>query len=152
MTSNSEDDWKLTRDDLQLIPPLISTYTIVHTTTLSFVTIAIANLILPFDFRLLNPVVPSYRVDGSSLCRDIDTGFGWDESWLESCAESFSVVRWSIAGCGLLLMVAQWWALMSVRRWGKEMRSQTQMRAGGDVEKAEVLRKDDVMIDERMGY
>jgi hypothetical protein len=137
---------------LQLIPPFISTYTIVHTTTLSFVTIALANLILPFDFRLLNPIIPSYRVDGSSICRDIDTGFGWDESWLESCAKSFGVVRWSIAGCGLLLMVAQWWALMSVKRWVKEMRSRTQRRAGEDVEKAEIPRTDDVMIDEKMGY
>jgi hypothetical protein len=137
---------------LQFIPPLMSTYTIVHTTTLSFVTIALATLILPFDFWLPNPIVPSYRVDGLGICRDIDAGFGWDESWLESCAKSFSVVKWLIAGFGLLLIVAQWWALMSVRRWGKEMRLQTQRRAGEDVEKAEVVRKDDVMIDEKMGY
>jgi hypothetical protein len=104
---------------------------------------------MPFDFRLLNPIIPSYRVDGSSICRDINAGFGWDEAWLKSCVNSFSAVRWSIAGLGLLLMVAQWWALMSVSRWGKELRS---LRKDGrmDVEKAGVVRMDDVN-DEKTG-
>lgn len=40
----------------------------------------------------------------------------------------------SVAGLGLVLMVAQWWALMTVRRWGMEIRFQSG-RGRGDVEK-----------------
>ena len=105
---------------------------------------------MPFDLRLLNPVIPSYRVDGSSICRDIDAGFGWEEAWLESCAKSFSAVRWSIACFGLVLMVAQWWALMSVRKWGKELRS-LRKDEGMDVEKAGIVKMDDVK-DEKTRY
>jgi hypothetical protein len=137
---------------LQLISPLVSAYTCLHTTTLSFVTIALVNLVIPFDFRLLNPIVPSYRVDGSSICRDIDAGFGWDERWLETCAKSFSVVRWSIAGAGLVLMVAQWWALTSVRRWGSEMNNQRRTEEG-DIEKAgTIYAGKDMKKYEKTGY
>jgi hypothetical protein len=141
-----QDRWNTAdKRHLQLIPPLVSAYTIIHTTTLSFVTIALVNLIMPFDFRLLNPIIPSYRVEGSSICRDIDAGLGWDERWLETCAKSFSVVRWSIAGAGLVLMVGQWWALMSVRRWGEEIKSQRR-KEEGDIEKAgTVYRENDMM-------
>ncbi|KAI4690976.1 uncharacterized protein J4E88_002450 [Alternaria novae-zelandiae] len=133
------------------IPAILSAYTIVHAITLSFVTIALVNLILPFDFRLLNPVIPSYAVDGSLLCRDIDAGFGWDDEWLEKCSMTFIVVKFAIAGLGLSLMGAQWWALCSVRSWGQELG--TDDRSGeGDVEKAGLVRRDDYMFDEKTGF
>ena len=129
----------------------MSAYTIVHAITLSFVTIALVNLILPFDFRLLNPVIPSYAVDGSLLCRDIDAGFGWDDEWLEKCSMTFIVVKFAIAGLGLSLMGAQWWALCSVRAWGQELGEQD--RSGeGDEEKARLVRRDDFMFDEKTGF
>jgi hypothetical protein len=93
--------------------------------------------------------VPSYRIDGSSICRDIDAGLGWDESWLDGCAKSYNVVRWSIACGGLVLMVAQWWALMSVRIWGNGLRNSWRWEM--DVEKAAVVRRDDVRHDEKTG-
>ncbi|KAI4912021.1 hypothetical protein J4E90_006840 [Alternaria incomplexa] len=136
---------------IRLLPRLVSAYTIVHAITLSFVTIALVNLILPFDFRLLNPVIPSYAVDGSLLCRDIDAGFGWDDEWLEKCSMTFIVVKFAIAGLGLSLMGAQWWALCSVRAWGQELGGQD--RSGeGDVEKADLVRRDDFMFDEKTGF
>ena len=135
----------------QLLPRLVSAYTIVHAITLSFVTIALVNLILPFDFRLLNPVIPSYAVDGSLLCRDIDAGFGWDDEWLEKCSMTFIVVKFAIAGLGLSLMGAQWWALCSVRAWGQELGEQHRSDEG-DVEKAGLVRRDDYMFDEKTGF
>ncbi|CAG5179240.1 uncharacterized protein ALTATR162_LOCUS9103 [Alternaria atra] len=137
---------------IRLIPRLVSAYTIVHATTLSFVTIALVNLILPFDFRLLNPVIPSYAVDGSSICRDIDAGFGWDDEWLEKCSAAFVIVKFGIACLGLILMIAQWWALASVRRWGQELGCQWQIGAM-DVEKAGLVQEgDDMTYDEKTGF
>jgi hypothetical protein len=138
---------------LQLIPRLVSAYTIVHATTLSFVTLALINLILPFDFWLLNPVAPSYAVDGSLLCRDIDAGFGWDEEWLEKCSTTFVLVKFVIACLGLILMVAQWWALFSVRGWGQELGKQSRVMGEVDVEKAGLVRgEDDATYDEKTGF
>ncbi|KAI4647087.1 uncharacterized protein J4E78_009062 [Alternaria triticimaculans] len=136
---------------IRLLPRLVSAYTIVHAITLSFVTIALVNLILPFDFRLLNPVIPSYAVDGSLLCRDIDAGFGWDDEWLEKCSMTFIVVKFAIAGLGLSLMGAQWWALCSVRSWGQELGGQD--RSGeDDVEKAGLGQRDYVRYDEKTEF
>lgn len=72
----------------------------------------------------MNPVIPSWQIDENAICRDIDAGFGWDEDWLVKCSRSFSFVKSSVACLGLLLMIAQWWALMTVRRWGKDIRFQ----------------------------
>jgi hypothetical protein len=129
----------------------VSAYTIVHATTLSFVTIALVNLVLPFDFQLLNPVIPSYAVDGSSICRDIDAGFGWDDEWLEKCSTTFVVVKFGTACLGLILMTAQWWALVSVRRWGQELKFQPR-DAETDVEKAGLVQEDDMIYDEKTGF
>ncbi|KAI4955857.1 hypothetical protein J4E91_000064 [Alternaria rosae] len=134
-----------------LLPRLVSAYTIVHAITLSFVTIALVNLILPFDFRLLNPVIPSYAVDGPLLCRDIDAGFGWDDEWLEKCSMTFIVVKFAIAGLGLSLMGAQWWALCSVRAWGQELGGPDRNREG-DVEKAGLEQSDGMRYDEKTGF
>lgn len=43
------------------------------------------------------------------------------------------VVAWS----GLFLMFAQWWALWTVRRWGREIKMM-RLRVGRDVEKVGV--------------
>jgi hypothetical protein len=107
----------------------MSAYTLAHTCTLSFVTLALVNIILPFDFGLLNPVLPSWHVDESAICRDID------EEWLVKCSRNFFTVMLVVAWSGLVLMVAQWWALWTVRRWGKELRV-VKMRGRCDVEKA----------------
>ncbi|KAF1847560.1 uncharacterized protein K460DRAFT_402907 [Cucurbitaria berberidis CBS 394.84] len=138
---------------VKLIPSLVSAYMVMHTITLSFVNIALVNMILPFDFRFLNPVLPSWQIDESAICRDIDAGFGWDEEWLVKCSKSFGVVKLSVACVGLILMVAQWWALMTVRKWGKEMRLQQWRRARTDVEKDGIVHTDnDLMISEKTRY
>lgn len=120
---------------MQSLPSLVSAYTLVHTVTLSFVTLALINMVLPWDFRLLNPLTPSYAVDESSLCRDMDAGFGWDAEWVQKCSRSLTMIRFGGAAFGMLLMLAQWWALISVRTWGHELRS-GRHRVRGDVEKA----------------
>ncbi|EAT79621.2 hypothetical protein SNOG_12821 [Parastagonospora nodorum SN15] len=74
---------------VRLIPSFVSAYTFVHTTALSFVTLALVNIIVPFDAGFLNPVIPSWHVDESAICRDIDAGFGWDEEWLVKCSKHF---------------------------------------------------------------
>jgi hypothetical protein len=103
-----------------------------------FATIALMGSIMPFEVAVLNPVVPSYRVDASSICRDLDVAFGWEETWFVRCAEGFAVARVAVACFGFVLMAAQWWALWSVRRWGNEVGA---LRRGArDVEKA-VLEK-----------
>ncbi|KAF2844874.1 hypothetical protein T440DRAFT_473088 [Plenodomus tracheiphilus IPT5] len=135
---------------IRLVPSLVSIYTLIHTTTLSFATIALVNA--PFNFGLINPVIPSWQIDENAICRDIDAGFGWDEEWLVKCSKSFSLVKLCVAAMGLFLMVAQWWALMTVRRWGKELRFQRRlMECGSDVEKAGILRDDHVLMNEKSG-
>jgi hypothetical protein len=109
-----------------------------HTSTLSFVTLALANIIIPFDAGFLNPVIPSWHVDESAICRDIDAGFGWDEEWLVKCSKNFYAVMLVVAWSGLFLMFAQWWALWTVRRWGRELKFQ-KLRDRSDVEKMGVL-------------
>lgn len=107
---------------LRLIPSLLSIYTYTHTVTLSFVTLGLANLIIPFDLFIVNPVVPAWSVDENAICRDIDAGMGWDEEWLVKCSKNFYLVTLVVAWAGLFLMLAQWWALATVRRWEKEVR------------------------------
>ncbi|KAH7374253.1 hypothetical protein BKA66DRAFT_422721 [Pyrenochaeta sp. MPI-SDFR-AT-0127] len=123
---------------IRLIPGLVSAYTIVHTITLSFVNLALVNIILPLDLQLVNPVIPSLQLDETAICRDIDAGFGWDEEWLLKCSRSFSTVRLCVACIGLFLMIAQWWALVTVRRWGRELRFQRR-GSGTDIEKTGIL-------------
>jgi hypothetical protein len=102
--------------------------------TLSFVTLALGNILIPFDAGFLNPVIPSWHVDEGAICRDIDAGFGWDEEWVVKCSSHFYTVMTVVAWSGLLLMFAQWWALWTVRRWGKELRFE-KLRAQMDGEK-----------------
>jgi hypothetical protein len=83
-------------------------------------------------------VLPSWHVDESAICRDIDAGLGWDEEWLVKCSRDFFTIMSVVAWGGLVLMVAQWWALWTVRKWGREISG---MRLRGDVEKGgEVMR------------
>lgn len=37
------------------------------------------------------------------------------------CSRNFGVMMMCVAYGGLVLMFAQWWALWTVRRWGREM-------------------------------
>ena len=122
----------------QLIPSFVSAYTLTHTSTLSFVTLALVNVIIPFNAGFLNPVIPSWHIDQSAICRDIDAGFGWDEEWLVKCSKNFFAVMLVVAWSGLFLMFAQWWALWTVRRWGKELRFQ-RLRDTTDIEKMGLL-------------
>lgn len=122
----------------------MSAYTLVHTTTLSFVTLALMNTLLPYDFRYMNPVIPSWRIDETAICRDIDAGFGWDEDWLVQCRKSFGMVQMGVACGGLVLMIAQWWALATVRSWSIELQAQRWARS--DVEKAGLLAEDDGFV------
>lgn len=145
-------DWKADARFWQLIPSFVSAYILVHTVTLSFVNVALMNIIMPFDIRLLNPVLPSWQIDESAICRDIDAGFGWDEEWLVKCSKSFSVVKLSVACVGLFLMIAQWWALVTVRKWGKEMRLQGRWPRT-DIEKDGIgYPENDLMISEKARY
>lgn len=129
---------------LRLLPKLVSAYTLVHTTTLSFVTLALMNTLLPYDLRYMNPVIPSWRIDETAICRDIDAGFGWDEDWLVQCSKSFGMVQIGVACGGLVLMAAQWWALATVRSWSKEL--QVQRLSRGDIEIAGFLAEDEGFV------
>ena len=126
----------------------MSAYAFVHTATLSFATFALVNM--QFDLRLANPVIPSWRIDESALCRDIDAGLGWDDNWLAKCSRSFSMVKMYVACFGLILMVAQWWALITVRIWGREVRVQQQAERP-DAEKASITYEGDAANDEKHG-
>jgi hypothetical protein len=54
---------------------------------------------------------------------------------------------------GLILMVAQWWALFSVRGWGQELGKQSRVMGEVDVEKAGLVRgEDDATYDEKTGF
>ena len=119
----------------------MSAYTLVHATTLSFVTLALLNTLLPFDLRYMNPVIPSWRIDEAAVCRDIDAGFGWDDEWLMQCSKSFGMVQMGVACGGLVLMIAQWWALFTVKGWSIELEAQGPSRS--DVEKAGFLTEND---------
>lgn len=124
---------------VKLIPSLISIYTFIHAATLSFATTALLHT--PIDFRFANPVMPSWHIDGDDICRDFEAGVGWDDE----CCKRFGLVRLLVSGLGLILMAAQWWALMTVRRWGKELQS-PQVHSGADVEKAGISYLDDDAI------
>ena len=102
------------------------------------------NALLPYDLRYMNPVIPSWRIDETAICRDIDAGFGWDEDWLVQCSKSFGMVQIGVACGGLVLMVAQWWALATVRSWSKEL--QVQRLSRGDIEKAGFLAEDEGFV------
>lgn len=129
----------------------MSAYTLVHTTTLSFVTLALLNTLLPYDLRYMNPVIPSWRIDETAICRDIDAGFGWDEDWFVQCSKSFGMVQTGVAYGGLVLMIAQWWALIAVRSWSNDL--QVPRSTGGDVEQAGLLGEDDGFVaKEKSGY
>jgi hypothetical protein len=136
---------------IQLLPKLVSAYTLVHATTLSFITLALLNILLPFDLRYMNPVIPSWRIDEAAVCRDIDAGFGWDDEWLMQCSKSFEMVQMGVACGGLVLMIAQWWALFTVRSWSTELQIRGPSR--GDIEKAGFLGNDDnSTLEEKRAY
>ncbi|KAF9691591.1 hypothetical protein EKO04_010283 [Ascochyta lentis] len=136
---------------VRLLPNLVSAYTLVHTATLSFITLALVNSLLPYDLSYANPVIPSWRIDESAVCRDISAGFGWDEDWLVQCSKSFGMVQMTITCGGLVLMIAQWWALVAVKSWSNEL--ETQRPSGDDLERADfAIEKDEYAVGEKNGY
>ncbi|UPX21270.1 uncharacterized protein EKO05_0011461 [Ascochyta rabiei] len=135
---------------IRVLPKLVSAYTIVHTATLSFVTLALTNTLLPYDLHYTNPVIPSWRIDESAVCRDISAGFGWDEDWFAQCSTSFGMMQLGVTCGGLVLVAAQWWALFAVRSWSNEL--ETEQLSGDDVEKADfTVEKDGFAVGEK-GY
>jgi hypothetical protein len=131
----------------------VSVYTLVHTSTLSFVTLALVNILLPLNLQFSNPVIPSLQLDETAICRDIDAGFGWDDEWLVKCSRSFSMVQTCVALVGLVLMIAQWWALFTVRFWNKELQAQRWRGSKtADVEKAADAAGTDRVVCEKIGY
>ncbi|KAF1927426.1 uncharacterized protein M421DRAFT_421835 [Didymella exigua CBS 183.55] len=136
---------------LRLWPKLVSAYTLVHATTLSFVTLALLNTLLPFDLRYMNPVIPSWRIDETAICRDIDAGFGWDEDWLMQCSKNFDMVQMGAACGNSVLVIAQWWALFTVKGWSTELQNRGPSRS--DIEKASFLAENDsYVLGEKRGY
>ncbi|OAL48217.1 hypothetical protein IQ07DRAFT_589042 [Pyrenochaeta sp. DS3sAY3a] len=134
---------------IRCIPSLVSAYTLIHTITLSFVTLALVDIIAPLPFFLLNPVLPSWDVDDSAICRDIDAGFGWDDEWLSECSKGFKIIKILAVSVTLLLMGAQWWALFTVKKWNSEIRLQ-QPSPRLDVEKGGILHNEkDVIYGEK---
>lgn len=116
---------------VRLLPSFLSIYTFLHTTTLSFATLALLTSPFPsLPHLIVNPVIPSLSVDSAALCQDIDAGMGWEQDWLATCAQGFSMLKWCVVGFGLILMVAQWWALVTVRNWGREIKGMR--RWGGE--------------------
>jgi hypothetical protein len=75
-----------------------------HTSTLSFVTLALVNMMIPFDAAFMNPVIPSWHVDEGALCRDIDAGFGWEvlaallHNYVGCCVEWGGADRCAVVG------------------------------------------------------
>lgn len=132
----------------------MSAYTLVQTSTLSFVTLGLVNILLPLNLRILNPAVSSLRFDETAICRDIDSGFGWDEEWLVKCSESLRMVQICVALGGLILVVAQWWALATVRTWSRELQVQRRRESeAADVEKlSPVTGRDDGAFCEKSGF
>jgi hypothetical protein len=132
----------------------VSAYTLVHTSTLSFVTLGLVNTLLPLNLRILNPTVSSLRFDETAICRDIDSGFRWDEEWFVECSESLKMVQMCVALAGLILMVAQWWALATVRTWSRELQVQRRRESeAADVEKlSSMAGRNDHAVCEKSGF
>ena len=132
----------------------MSAYTLVQTSTLSFVTLGLVNILLPLNLRISNPAVSNLRFDETAICRDIDSGFGWDEEWLVKCSESLKMVHICVALGGLILVVAQWWALATVRTWSRELQAQRRRESeAADVEKLSPMdSRDDGAFYEKSGF
>ncbi|KAH8704575.1 hypothetical protein GQ44DRAFT_716536 [Phaeosphaeriaceae sp. PMI808] len=105
---------------VKLIPNFVSAYTLTHMLTLSFVTLAPVSFILPFDIELFNPVISTWHIDVSAICHDM----GWDDDWTVKCSESLYTSMLVVTAGVLLLILAQWWALWTVRQWCKELQVQ----------------------------
>ena len=121
---------------------LVSAYIIVHSTTLLVGTLALLNIVLPLDVKMV-PIVPRWQFDEKKICREIDDGFGWDKEWVERCRTSFAIVQLGVAWGGLVLMAAQWWAVVSVWKWGRRLKEDDRNDERMDVGKAEFFGTDE---------
>ena len=120
----------------QLNYTLISAYTLVHLTTLFLTTFILLNVVLPLDLNTIVPLLPSWKFDVNDICLEIDDGLGWDDDWLQQCRKNFTYVKVGLGCFGLTLVAAQWWALVSVWRWGRQMQGHGSTESRTDVEKA----------------
>ncbi|KAJ4982880.1 hypothetical protein SVAN01_11614, partial [Stagonosporopsis vannaccii] len=103
------------------LPKLVSAYIFVHTTTLSFVTLALLDPLLPWDLWYMNPVITDWQADETAICRDMHTGVSWDEEWIVQCSGQLGIVLKGIAWGGFILVTAHWWALVLVRTWSNQL-------------------------------
>ena len=100
-------------------PVIFSAYAIVHTVTLMVITsVLLLNALpipivsaLPQSLRQLRYTEDLER----SMCRE--DGFGWDENWLDQCRSSITILSTGAIWIGLVMMVAQWWALTEAWTW-----------------------------------
>ncbi|KAF2477517.1 uncharacterized protein BDR25DRAFT_274708 [Lindgomyces ingoldianus] len=125
---------------------LVSAYTTVHATTLLISTLALFDLVLPFETTAAIPIFPSMRLGFVDMCSEHD-GFGWDAQWVDQCRMSFAVMKAVAVGVGLVLVGIQWWAVGKVWRWGRGLRREEPKRRemGRDVEKVVVDEKVDML-------
>lgn len=102
---------------------LIAAYLLVHTVTLSLISTVLLVNVLPSAFASSAPFLSKLRYDDNferSICQELDTGFGWDERWLNDCASSFNTLTRGAMWAGVVLMAAQWLVLISLAGWLRE--------------------------------
>lgn len=126
---------------MQRRPVLISTYTLVHAFTLTIMTFILLMNVMPAAITTMVPRASELKYDdkfADRMCRELDDGFGWDTKWLDDCVSSFRILTTGIVWIGLVMMVAQWWALSSVWSWLGELNGKRprQIYEDGDLERA----------------
>ncbi|KAF1965586.1 hypothetical protein BU23DRAFT_574740 [Bimuria novae-zelandiae CBS 107.79] len=124
---------------LQRCRILFATYIITHAITLSLISAALLINVLPTAFTSHVPFSSQWRYDanfGRNVCRELDTGFGWDERWLRDCASSLDTLTKGAMWAGVVLMAAQWVILINVASW---VRERSTRYSGINLEKREGL-------------
>lgn len=120
---------------------LVSSYALVHTITLTIITLVLLINVVPQSLAHIILTASHLRYDEieKTMCRELDDGFGWDEHWFDQCRSSFRTLSSSLAWIGLVMMAAQWWAVISVWSWAIRLRRKDADRSDGhvDVERAE---------------
>jgi hypothetical protein len=106
--------------------------------TLSLLTLALWNFILPIGAGKMVPVILDFSFDVSQTCQDMDDTFGTDPDWWQQCTSSLSIVKLATAGICLVLMAAQWWFVCQTRKLRRIL--QCRRRKSLDVETGGVCR------------
>lgn len=107
-------------------PILVSTYALVHAVTLTTITVVLLVNILPPTIAHTNPLLSRLRYDEmrKGMCLELDDGFGWDEHWVDQCRQSVRILSSCVAWSGLVMMAAQWWAMISIWGWIDDLRKE----------------------------